>query len=455
MGEYVHFELSADELGLLNHVKGAPRAVLNLPVRIDLQSEIDEEKMLEAMRLTVTRLPFCTIRLHENEDGTFSQYYCLDEPQGIDLVDMSDKKDADVDAYLLKMAGSTFENNCNDSQLYNFKLIRTPDGKHTIFFCGYHIIMDSVGVIQVISYFDKVYSALINGTELPEKGIGIEKHIEESWNYINSDKSKRDIEWWCEQFETEPHFASMNPKGSPEYIEGKNYGKAQTFAQLRAISMPRLIPAELVSRINEAAQALNVSPQLYFYLALRTFLAHNSGCEDVCIATTGARRSTLMQKKCGMTLAHMVTWRSFIESETTTFRDALLKLSISQKDIYRHISVHMADYEKVINERFNVPENTLYKTVVFTYQPYFNVENTGLSFKATHVNVGFTPYPLYMNVMPMDNSGDLWADYIYGVGYFLPENIEKFHAFMLKFIEAGLASPEKTVLELKKECLPE
>lgn len=453
MSEYVHFGLSADEIALLHHVEGAPRAVLNLPIRIDLESEIDEQKILEAMRLTVTRLPFCTIRLHEKEDGTFTQYYCLDEPTGIDLVDMSDKTDADVNAYLLKMAGSTFENNCNDSQLYNFKLIRTPGGKHTIFFCGYHIIMDSVGVIQVISYFDKVYSALVNGTELPERGIGIEKHIEESWNYVGSDKEKRDLEWWCEQFVDEPHFSSMNPKGSPEYIEGKNYGKAQTFAQLRAVSMPRLIPAELVNRVNEAALALNVSSQLYYFLALRTFLALNSGNEDVCVATTGARRATLMQKKCGMTLAHMVTLRSFIESANTSFKDALLKLSIKQKDIYRHINIHMADYEKVIQERFDVPENTLYKTVVFTYQPYFNVENTGLRFKATHVNVGFTPYPLYMNVMPMDDSGDLWADYIYGVGYFLPENIEKFHTFMLEFINAGLKNPEKTVAKLTEECL--
>ena len=452
MSEYVHFGLSADEIGLLNHVGNAPRAVLNLPVRIDLLSEIDEEKILEAMRLTVTRLPFCTIRLHEKEDGTFSQYYYPGEPEGIELVDMSDKTDSDVNAYLLKMAGTVFGNNCNDSRLYNFKLIKTPAG-HTIFFCGYHVIMDSVGVIQVISYFDKVYSALINGSELPEEGIGIEKHIEESWRYIGSEKEKKDIEWWCEQFETEPVFASMNPKGSPEYIEGKNYGRAQTFAQLRAISMPRLIPAELVNRVNEAALSFNVSPQLYYYLALRTFLAMQSGNEDVCVATTGARRATLMQKKCGMTLAHMVTWRSFIESETTSFKDALLQMSTKQKDIYRHISVHMADYEKVIKERFNVPDDTLYKTVVFTYQPYFNVENTGLSFKATHVNVGFTPYPLYMNVMPMDNSGDLWADYIYGARYFLPENIEKFHRFMLKFVDAAIISPDKTVARLREESL--
>lgn len=453
MNEYRHFRLSADEIGLLNHVKGAPKAVLNLPIRIDLESEIDEETALEAMRLTVTRLPFCTIRLHDREDGSIDQYYCAEEPTGIEVIDMSDRSEEEINKLILKMAGTTFENNCNDSQLYNFKLLRCPENRHIIFFCGYHIIMDSLGVMHVISYFDRVYAALVNGTELPSEGIGIEKHIEESWKYKKSEKEQKDIDWWCEQFASEPHFSSMNPAGSPEYIEGKNYGKAQTFQQLKAESMPRRIPADLVKRVNSAALELNVSPQLYYMLALRTFLANNSGCEDICLATTGARRATLMQKQCGMTLAHMVTWRSYIESRNTSVKDALLQLSIGQKDIYRHINVDMADYTKVVWERFGVPENALYKSVVFTYQAYFNVENTNLAFRARHVNVGFTPYPMYLNLMPMDASGDLWADYIYGVGYFKPENIEKFHKFMLAFVKDCLVHPEKTVYEIASALL--
>ena len=447
-----YFRLSADEIGLLKHVEGAPRAVLNLPTRIDLESEIDEEKILEAMRLAVTRLPFCTIRLHELEDGTFLQYYCKDEPTGLEVVDMSASSDEEFDSYILEMASTTFDNNCNDSQLYNFKLIRTPGGKHTVFFCGYHVIMDTYGVMHVITYFDKVYEALISGKPLPEEGIGIEKHIEQSWEYKNSAKEQRDVEWWCKQFETEPHFSSMNPKGSPEYIEGKNYGHAQTLLQYSACSMPLRIPAETVRRINEAALKLNVSPQLYYMLALRTFLSKNSGSDDVSIATTGARRATLMQKNCGMTLAHMVTWRSIIEG-SLVFKDAILKLSVVQKDIYRHIGADMADYVKVVWDRFNVPADSIYKSVVFTYQPYFNVDGVNLKFKANHVNVGITPYPLYLNLMPHDASGDLWADYIYAVGYLDPENLKKFHAFMLKFVNAGVDFPEKTIDELVKETM--
>lgn len=452
MNTHEYFRLSADQVGLLEHVGNAPRALLNIPARIDLTSEIDEEKLLEAMRLTVTRLPYCTIRLNELEDGSFMQYYSEEGPEGIETVDMSSCTAGEIDAYILKQATLTFADNCNNSQLYNIKLIRGPGGKHTIFFCGYHVIMDTYGVMYTITYFDKVYAALMNGTDLPPAGMGPEKHIEESWEYKNSPKNQIDIDWWCEQFETEPHFSSMNPKGSPEYEDGKNYGHAQTFAQMRACSMPLRIPAETVAEINKAAAAAKVSPQLYFVLALRTFLSKMSGSADVTIGTTGARRATLVQKHCGMTLAHLVSWRSVIE-DSNSFEAAIQKLNVIQKDMYRHINVLLSDYEERTKERFNVPKDGLYRSVVFTYQPYFNVENTNLKFTANHVNTGITCYPLYLNLMPHDASGDLWADYIYAVGYIDPKNLEIFHDFMLKFISAGMSVPTKTIGELVKETL--
>ncbi|MBQ7637655.1 MAG: hypothetical protein IJS90_01975 [Clostridia bacterium] len=447
-----YFRIDADQAGLIEHVVGAPRAVLNLPCRIDLESEIDEEKVLEAMRLTVTRLPFCTLRLSEFKDGSFKQYYYNGEPEGIELVDMSKKSESKVDDYILKLAGTAFDNNCNDSQLWQFKLIRRAGGKHTIFFKGYHLIMDTYGLMYVITYFDKVYAALINGTELPERGVGPEKQIEKSWEYRGSEKEQRDIEWWKAQLETEPHFADMNPGTSKEYVKGKNYGKPLTLLQMRAVSMPMRIPSELVHRVNDAALNANLSPQLYYFLAVRTFLAHNSGSSDVTVGTTGARRATLWAKHCGMTMAHMVMWRTEIDG-SLSFSDALKQLDFSQKNIYKHVSVYMDDVLRDANVRFGAPENALYWSMVYTYQPYFSVENVNLKFSAEHVNVGVTPYPLYMNVMPRDGSGDLWADYIYGNGYLKPENIQKFHAFMLRFVEAGLTSPEKSVKELSEASL--
>lgn len=452
MTEPKYFKLSADQVGLIKHVKGAPRNVLNLPCRIDLESEIDENMAVEAMCLSMKRLPYCRLRLHEIGDDEFLQYYYDGEPENMDIVDMTDSSEKEVDEYILKQAGALFENNCNDSQLYNFKLIKRAGGRYTIFYCGYHIIMDTFGLMYAITYFDKVYSALKNKTELPPKGMGPEKYIEKSWEYINSPRFKKDLDWWGEQFETEPHFASMNPKPSAEYVDGKNYGRAQTFAQMASESLPLKIPKALVQKVNDAALKMNISPMIYYALALRTWMANNSGSDDVTLGTTGARRSTNIYRNCGMTTAHLITWRSIIDAEMP-FNDALIKLNVIQRDVFRHIGSDLSDYAAPVFKKYNCPPNGIYRSIVFTYQPYFNVENVDLKFTARHVNVGFTPYPLYLNLMPHDASGDLWADYIYAVGYLKPENLEKFHSFMLKFIENGIDNPSRTINDLKAELL--
>ena len=65
MSEPKYFRLSSDQVALYIYVLGAPRALLNMPTRVDFLEPIDEEKALEAIRLTVNRLPFCTTRLNE------------------------------------------------------------------------------------------------------------------------------------------------------------------------------------------------------------------------------------------------------------------------------------------------------------------------------------------------------------------------------------------------------
>lgn len=446
------FKLAADQVALVRHVRGAPRNVLNLPCRIDLESEINEETVVEAMCLAMKRLPYCRLRLREIGKDEFLQYYYDGEPEHMDIVDMTQSTDEEIDSYILGQAGALFENNCNDSQLFNFKLIRKSGGRYTIFYCGYHLIMDTCGLMYAILYFDKVYAALINKTELPPEAPGPEKYIEKSWEYVNGEKYKKDLEWWSTQFETEPHFSSMNPRPSNEYVDGKNYGLAQTFAQMRSESLPLKIPKELVLKINDTAVKKNISPMIFYALALRTWLANNSGSDDVTLGTTGARRSTNVYRNCGMTTAHLITWRSVIDGKTA-FEDALFKLNVTQRDVFRHIGSDLSEYSAPVFEKYGCPANGIYRSLVFTYQPYFNIENTGLKFTARHVNVGFTPYPLYLNLMPHDASGELWADYIYAVGYLKPENLKAFHTFMLAFIEKGIDAPDKTINELKSECL--
>ena len=453
MSEPKYFRLSADQEALYYYVLGVPRAILNMPTRVDFEEPIDEEKALEAIRLTVKRLPFCQLRLHEYEKDKFWQYYSDEEPEGFELLDFSHKTMEDVDRYLLKKARDPLPNNYNDVQLYDAKLIRRPDGLDTLFFNGYHMLMDSVGLISVITYFFKVYDALVKGTELPAPGVGPEKHIEKSWQYKESKRCQADIDWWRARFDTEPRFSSMNPRPSPEYVEGKNYGLPLRPDQFLCTSMPIRIPEKKKKKISDAALANNMSPQIYYALALRTWLYKMSGSEDICFDTTASRRSALYERECGMTIAHQLVWRSVVPGGDS-FQEGLRKLDITQKDMYRHTGVLLSDFLPYTNKRYGYPEDGIFsRGVVFTYQPYFNTEGLNVKFNANHVNTGYAFQPLYLNMMPHDASGDLWADYLYSHNYLDGENLKHFHEFMMRFILAGIAAPEKTIDRLVEECM--
>ena len=240
---------------------------------------MDEVRAAVLAELAKDRAPIGNRRMEVtgDEEDKFRQYYSDEAPEGIELIDFSDKTEEDVEEELLDLARSPLPNNYNDVQLYTAKLFRRPSGLDTLFFNGYHMIMDSVGLITVITYFFRVYQALVDGTELPAPGIGPEKHIEQSWKYMESKRWQADIDWWRAKFDKPPVFSSMNPKPSPEYVEGTNYGLPLRPDQYLCTSMPMLIPAETVEQINAAAAANNMSPQIYYALGLRTWLYKMSG----------------------------------------------------------------------------------------------------------------------------------------------------------------------------------
>ena len=83
-----------------------------------------------------------------------------------------------------------------------------------------------------------------------------------------------------------------------------------------------------------------------------------------------------------------------------------------------------------------------------TFQPYFNLDGLDVPFSFRRICNGAATMPLYMTIMPTDNSGALNVNYEYIKVFIKEESIEKLLAFLLKFLEAGVKSPDKPLKEL-------
>ena len=217
------------------------------------------------------------------------------------------------------------------------------------------------------------------------------------------------------------------------------------------LSLP--IPAELTAKVNESAKELNVSPSNYYLLALREYLAKVCSTEDVTILTTlAASRMTKYEKACGLNFATQQFLRTVVPAETG-FADALVQLAIAQNNMLRHARAHSVDMLRWLHQTFQVPLGFEYYSVEYAYLPLFDLSKTNLKFKANYVCSGQTNQPCYVVILPGDREGGLTANYVYSLSFVTAETLERFHGFMLRFLENGLNAPEKSLGSLVDESL--
>lgn len=428
--------------------------ILNLSLRMDFEKEINESTLLEAIRLTGMRLPYLRVRLHKMEDQTTVQYLSEEEPLPTPVLDYSDRTGEEITKILHDWTYDAFPDSIYDTQLYFFRLVKMPAGKRCLYFCGQHFIMDGYALLYVIDYLDRVYAALDQGTDLPEAGPLPWKQVEDDWSYHTSERYQKDLQRWARRFDTEPQFTSVNGLGSPEFIEGKRYGKGLGLDQLDGEIIRRPIPAELAQRVSVSSGKLNVSPSTYYLLALRSYLGHVCKTDDVMICGSVTCRASRYEKSCGMDVATQQFFRSVIPGEMS-IKNALLTLSEIQNDVLRHPRGHSIDIQRNLHERYGVPFGCVYYSVQYSYLPLFDLDKRYLKFRPGFISNGQTNQPLYLMVLPEGTDGTLSATYAYSPAYTDPANVERLHAFILRFLDKGLNASDTPTGELIEEAVGE
>ena len=200
------------------------------------------------------------------------------------------------------------------------------------------------------------------------------------------------------------------------------------------------------------AKTRGVSPQVFYLLALRSYLGHVCQTDDVTVRSMMTCRSTLYEKRCGMNVANS-HWLRTILSDDCAFSDALLRMNDGLLDIMRYARINYTDILPIIYERFHAGDKATYAPTWLSFFPPVEKEADDLDLSLKFVSNGFAATPLYVIIMPDSNHGTMCAAYWYAVGYTKPESIERFHSFMLRFLEKGLDAPDMPLGELTRSSL--
>ena len=139
--------------------------------------------------------------------------------------------------------------------------------------------------------------------------------------------------------------------------------------------------------------------------------------------------------------------------EELRFSQALAALTDAHNQALRYVKVKGTHQRDLLQRRFQTPEGCGYDMATLSYFARMKLPEGLPKFHFRFVSNGLALAPFYMIVVPDSNCGTVRASYQYSVDYTRRESVEKFHNFMLRFLENGLNEPETSLRELIDKCI--
>ncbi len=457
MSEPTYYPLTQSQLMMFFQMKFClKKNCTNICTEIVIQDdEIDQHLLMQALYLALMRAPASSVRLHTQPDKTVVQYFSDAAPEKIEYLDFTGKSKEQYDKALTTWNQTPFPNKLMDTQLYNVKLLRNPEGKLVVYGCYNHTIYDAYSVMMTFRDVSEIYYALRDHTALPAELPSPVPAYEVDYKYRESDKCKEDYQYFDEVVcATEPQFTTTNGRNSKEFKQKDPKARYGTYAYnpfFPGDGITLDVPTELNNAITAYALAAKMSPQSAYLLALRSYLAKVCEVDDVLLMNSVARRATLAQKRAGGTMVNSVPIRTVFGADKT-FEEGCRILYTTQCDVYRHANHGCGDTLNLIDKKFNCPKGKTYQSIGTSYQPYFSGSGT-IPATFRRMPNGCETQLIYMTISPRDTFGNMGIDYSYMKNVVSESNIRTVHAFMMRFLEIGIANPQKPIAEIVEEAL--
>lgn len=439
---------TAQKLLVMSYQYSLKKHCVNIPALIHFDCEMDLSLLTQAVTLAVMRNETCRLRLHK-QGKEVVQYLSDEAPAQIPVLDYSDLTEEEMTKILDKWSQTPFPNGSMDTPLYVVKLYRRPGGYYSMFLCANHMGFDAYTIVYIASEVHTIYGALRDGTAIPPVKSDYRKLCQQDFDYLTSPRRQADLDFWTEVLTPEPYACTPEPS-MYKRKNGSRWARRKSIFSDKGYQLNFTMKRELAEKVNAAAAERRISPQCYYLLAARSYLSMMEGDQnDVLLQNAVSRRATLLQKHSGGTLAGAVPFRMNMDNAATTVADGLRQIHTLQKQYLAHTDFNVVEVMNTLQDKYGVPMIASgYDHVLLTFSPYQATRPEGVhSHLATHSN-GTSFLALYLNIMALDESGDLNFNFEYLKVSATPETCERMFNHMMKALEAMVENPSMTLLEL-------
>ncbi len=432
--------------------------VAGVSVVVSLQIPLDFNLLKKCIKEEVQRSECLRVRFTApDKNGDIKQYIVKDDDRDIDLKDLSDMTMQEADDMMQKWAYETLDG--DDRPMFEVVMLKLPENMNGFFFHVDHRLLDSAGLIMMISDLMELYCHYQFGSNIPEAPASYLEVLEQDLEKASNPKRmKKDQDFWngiLDQY-GEPLYSdiqgiSVLKESRQKYGDSKLRAADIELDNLHVEVKDFFLDPEAAKKLMHFSMTQKVSMTNLLLLGLRTYLSKvNSGQEDISIENFVSRRSTRPQWTSGSSRTMMFPCRTVI-SPDTEFLEAAYLVQEMQNHVYMHSNYDPELIRQEMLKRWPIPENTSYESVYLTYQPMpVHVQNTHISKIPQHsvwFANGAATKKLYLTVSHTDDGGMKFS-FHYQVAHLDEHDMEVMYYYLMRILFKGVSDPELTVGEI-------
>ena len=398
-------------------------SIENITGKATIFEKVDFKKLEKAINLFIQKNDGFRLRIVKKEND-IKQF--VDDFSEISLEKVLIPSDRAIKRLENRMANYIFDT--INSNLFTFVLFEYPDEHGGFIVTMHHLISDAWTSGIMVSEIINFYDALKANEEISnEKSPSYIEYIQSEKDYKNSDKFKKDKEFWNNLFNNIPEIASI-PSSNSNSLSCK--AKRKKF----------IINKSLMNLIHDFCKVHKISEFNFFMGIFSIYLSRVSLLNEFVIGTPILNRSNYNEKHTAGMFISVVPFK--ISLDNSNFIEFVSKISKDFFNIFRHQKYPYQELLKDIRKIHgnNIPN--LYN-FMFSYQNMRSNKQTAKSnYEAEWLFCNNISDDMDIHLFDINDTGNIIMAYDYKIDKFKIDDIYSIHARILHIINQVIENNE-------------
>ena len=410
----------------------AGTSIAGISATMRLKSSIDFKLLEQAINLLIKHNDSMRIRITA-ESGEPRQYISEYRHTTFEIKDFSKSDVQALYDWDAKMTRTPIFNENED--LFRFVLLKIDEET-----CGYlvmlhHIIGDAWTMVILGDEIMRYYQELKKNQPVDdEPKPSYLEYLDEENSYLESDRCKKDAEFWDATFETLPEAVVIKPRKS------KDIGTA---ASRRAY----ILPLKLCNKIREHAALSGASIAATFLSAFVMYLNRVTGKEDIVLGTPVLNRTNARLKNTMGMFISTIPFRIQVNEEAS-YADFSRELTARWMGILRRQRYPLDEIIRDLRKKFG--ETDRIYDILFSYQnaKFERTEDSDNLDSRWHFS-GHQSESLSVHINDRDNDEKIIINYDFLNDLFHAKDIDALHDHYIRLLWHAMDAPNKKISSIE------